>query len=132
MLIGELAERSGFSRDTIRYYEKRGLLDGREHRRQANNYRDYSEQALRRLLCIGQLKEHGFTLGEIRGFLELQESIDACEGVPEQLQEKLDRVERQIEQLQLFRQRLRSALSQCEGATCDLRRPDQRTFSNEQ
>lgn len=119
MLIGELAEKTGLSRDTIRYYEKRGLLGPRDHTRRANNYRDYSEEALQRLQGIRELKRHGFTLSEVRALLEMHESSERCEGLPGALENKLHQVDQQIEQLWAFRQRLRSALSSCGGSACE-------------
>lgn len=72
MLIGELSKRSGFSRDTIRYYEKIGLLLLPKRARRENNYKDYPEECLHVLLAIRKYKDLGFTLEEIRELLVLQ------------------------------------------------------------
>lgn len=73
MLIGELSKRSGFSRDTIRYYEKIGLIVlPKPSRRNNNNYKDYPEEALLTLKAIRKYKDLGFTLEEIRELLVLQ------------------------------------------------------------
>jgi MerR family copper efflux transcriptional regulator len=66
MLIGELAKASGFSKDTIRFYEKIGLIELPKHARLSNNYKDYPNEALQTLKCIHNLKNLGFTLEEIR------------------------------------------------------------------
>lgn len=65
MLIGEVAEKTGFSRDTIRYYEKIGLIKVGKRSRRENNYKEYSEDTLERLRIIGRAKHLGFSLAEI-------------------------------------------------------------------
>lgn len=74
MQISVLAERSGLSVDTIRFYEKKGLIDSALIRRQTNNYRDYSEESLERLALIQQAKRLGFTLAEIQQWIQDFES----------------------------------------------------------
>ncbi len=71
MLIGVLSKRSGFSRDTIRYYEKIGLIELPAARRE-HNYKDYPEEVLQQLNVIRKYKELGYTLEEIRELLVLQ------------------------------------------------------------
>lgn len=118
MRIGEIARRSGLSRDTLRYYERIGLLAADGPARGPNGYRRYPERALRRLEQVRALKEHGFTLGEIRGFLAGREGARSCEGVPEALAEKLRAVDAELERLRALRERLEAGLSACEGADC--------------
>lgn len=65
MLISELARQTGFTPDTIRFYEKRELLDQRHMERRDNNYKEYSAAALERLRVISHAKCAGFTLSEI-------------------------------------------------------------------
>lgn len=72
MLIGQLSKLTGFSRDTIRYYEKIGLIELPRRRRADNNYKDYPEEVAHTLLAIRKYKELGFTLEEIRELLVLQ------------------------------------------------------------
>jgi MerR family transcriptional regulator, copper efflux regulator len=74
MQISVLAQRSGLSVDTIRFYEKKGLIDSDLVRRQTNNYRDYSEESLERLALIQQAKRLGFTLTEIQQWIQDFES----------------------------------------------------------
>ena len=73
MLIGELSKRTGFSRDTIRYYQKLGLIQEPGRIGHFNNYKDYSETVLKRLLAIRKIKDYGFTLKETQGMLVLFE-----------------------------------------------------------
>jgi MerR family Zn(II)-responsive transcriptional regulator of zntA len=66
MLIKELSNRTGVSIDTIRFYEKQGLLDETHFERSENHYRHYSEQAFNRLQLIKMGQCAGFTLSEMR------------------------------------------------------------------
>jgi len=66
MLIKELATRTGLSIDTIRFYEKRGLLDSTHFTRTENGYRHYSEAAFNRLQLIQMGQLIGFTLSEMQ------------------------------------------------------------------
>jgi DNA-binding transcriptional MerR regulator len=66
MLIKELSERTGVSTDTIRFYEKQGLLDETHFERSANRYRHYSEESFLRLNLIKMGQLAGFTLNEMR------------------------------------------------------------------
>lgn len=65
MKISEVAKRAGISIDTLRFYEKMGLIDQTHYVRHANNYRDYAESVLTRLELIKQGQTAGFTLAEI-------------------------------------------------------------------
>lgn len=102
MRIGELAERTGLSVDAIRFYEKKGLLNGNHLRRQENNYRNYTEQAVTRLKRIQQAKRLGFTLKEI------QTEIDAWESNQLSAAEKVMLLESKVllinEQIEAFNQ----------------------------
>lgn len=69
MLIGTLSRLSGLSRDTIRYYEKIGLLLLPKSARRENGYKDYPEETLKTLKEILRYKDLGFTLEEIRELL---------------------------------------------------------------
>lgn len=117
MLIGDLARESGFSRDTIRYYEKLGLVVGSDRRE--NGYKEYSDDAVQRLFYVRTLKEYGFSLNEIRTLLDSLQLPETCDGIPEVLEEKLDDVEHQIEQLVEYRARLSRALADCRGEACE-------------
>ena len=66
MHIGEIAKQSGFSKDTLRYYEKIGLIQLTDVQRGENNYRVYDDTILLELSNIRKLKKVGFTLTEIK------------------------------------------------------------------
>lgn len=70
MRILELADKMGLTIHTIRYYEKEGLLDDRHVRRESNNYRNYSEEAVERLKLIKNFQSIGCSLAELKEALQ--------------------------------------------------------------
>lgn len=107
MLIGQLSKASGFSKDTIRYYEKIGLLLLPKTARRDNNYKDYPQSALHTLLAIRKYKELGFTLEEIRELLVLQ-SIQVLDihKMLHIVERKITGLDEEIEKLHAFKMRL--------------------------
>ena len=69
MRIGELCARTGLSKETVRYYERAGLLEKIPQPNGSNNYKVYSAVDLQRLKLIGHAKMLGFTLAEIADVL---------------------------------------------------------------
>jgi DNA-binding transcriptional MerR regulator len=116
MLIGELSKKTGFSNDTIRFYEKKGLIRVGKKDRRENRYKEYPEEALRRLELIRDIKEFGFTLEEIRELIFMSENYDnICEGMPEKVLDKINIIEEKIRLLNTFKSRLQNILLQCNG-----------------
>ena len=111
MQIGELAEVTGLSRDTLRYYEKRGLLVAR---RTANGYRDYPTEAVDWLRYIRIAQALGFTLQEIEADLPLLAApVEQSAAVLRTaLQAKLAEIDRRIDGLQALRGELLHRLSE--------------------
>jgi DNA-binding transcriptional MerR regulator len=70
MKIQELAEKTGLTAHTIRFYEKEGLLDSRHVRREGNNYRNYSEGAIERLRLVKKFQGVGCSLAELKEVLQ--------------------------------------------------------------
>src|SRR5680860_372984 len=98
MLIGELADALGVPTETIRYYERRGLL--LEPARAANGYRIYTEATLARLRFIRAAQVAGLTLAEIVGIIETRDRGTApCTHVAELLKAKLGEVRNRQQQL---------------------------------
>ncbi len=120
MLIGELSERTGLSRDTIRFYEKKGLIRIPGTDRRENNYKEYSEKALNRLKLIKNIKGLGFTLHEIEAFLDQWNTADAtCKSNVFTLEAKISAIELQIAELARIKQKLSESLQNCRNNTCE-------------
>ncbi len=116
MLIGELSNKTGLSRDTIRFYEKQGLITvGRKERRD-NNYKEYTESTLQRLLTIKRIKWFGFTLNETSEFLELIEYNGAsCANVTQKMLEKVATIERKIKDLEEIKLSMLKGVEKCQN-----------------
>lgn len=115
MLIGELSRMTGLSRDTIRFYEKSGLIELRRKDRLANNYRDYPESTLERLRQIQVLKDCGFTLEEARDLIGSWESGDVlCQSLRETATQRLAIVRDRMKVLQRAEKSLAKTLDDCQ------------------
>ncbi len=113
--IGEVTKRTGISADTLRYYEKLGLL--RDVRRTASGMRVYDDRDLSRLGFIQRAKAMNFSLEEIAQLLEMRDDPQhAREQVRWLTRHKLDSVEAQLEQLETLRRELTLLLNLCRGA----------------
>lgn len=89
MLIGELADAAGVPAQTIRFYERKGLLP--EPRREANCYRSYDDSAVARVLFIRRAQAAGLTLAEIGSIVGVRDRGAApCAHVTVLLRHKLD------------------------------------------
>ena len=116
MQIGELSKLTGFSRDTIRWYEKIGLLKTNKRNRGENNYRVYDEKTAERLRSIKQAKSFGFTLKEIDDLLFLsEEELLNCTAASPILEERLQKIREKIRELQVLEGKLVTAKNSCEG-----------------
>jgi len=70
MRIGELAEKTGLSRDTIRFYERNGLIASEPGDAQTNSYKNYPDDLVPRLVVIQQARDAGMAVAEIRVMLD--------------------------------------------------------------
>ena len=114
MTIGAVAKRVGVAIDTIRYYEREGLLP--EPLRRASGYRSYDNSAVRQLRFIRRAKDLGFTLEEIRDLLAL--SADRQRGVKavkKRAQERLAAIDARIAELTRVRNGLEQLVDACPG-----------------
>lgn len=117
MRIGDIAQATGISRDTLRFYEKRGLLTAR---RSGNGYRDYPPEAVQWLTYIRMAQSLGFTLAEIEADLPLLAAPDgASDAIRAALQAKLAEIDRRIDGLAALRAQLAARLA--DGTDCPLR-----------
>jgi MerR family copper efflux transcriptional regulator len=112
MTIGRLAKQAGVNIDTIRYYERNGLIPAPVRR--ASGYREYGAADAARLRFIMLAKDLGFTLAEIGELLSLSADRDV-RGVKRRAEEHLAQVERKIKELQRIRRGLRTLVDACPG-----------------
>lgn len=120
MLIGEVSKLTGISRDTIRFYEKEGLIKVPKKQRRDNNYKEYPEAIVDRLLLIKSIQELGFTLKEIDTFFELWQEEDAsCKNLVFTLENKLVQIDQQITRLNELKSRLNNSLQKCRADQCE-------------
>ncbi|MBZ4192544.1 MerR family transcriptional regulator [Niabella beijingensis] len=114
MLIGALVARTGLSRDTIRFYEKEGLISVTRKERRNNNYKEYSEAVLERLLTIKRLKNFGFTLKESAEVLSMIETNEAtCDNVREMIHRKIGLLDARIKDMLVLRNQLINGVKKC-------------------
>ena len=118
MTIGKLAEQCGIGVETVRYYERRGLIA--EPQRTKSGYRRYADDAVDRIRFIVSAKELGFTLGEISGLLSIStegegvEGTTDCDSVRALAEEKRNDIERRIRMLKSIRRTLDELIGACE------------------
>jgi Cd(II)/Pb(II)-responsive transcriptional regulator len=112
MKIGQLADKTGLSIQTIRFYERKALLAAPE--RTQSNYRSYSDEALKQLLFIKQCRALDMTIEEISLVLETRAKPDnSCETVNATIDKHIDDIEQRITELNALRQSLVSIRSTC-------------------
>jgi DNA-binding transcriptional MerR regulator len=129
LLIGRLAKLAGVKPDTVRYYERGGLLPKAE--RKLSGYRVYDSASVKRLRFIRQAQALGFSLDEIKRILGLHgEGKETCCCVIAIAEATLSDTEEKLRELQAFRDRLKQAVAEwkrstarrrtCHAEFCDL------------
>jgi|TARA_B100000949_G_C14215099_1_gene421966 DNA-binding transcriptional MerR regulator len=117
--VGKLAKAAGIGTETVRYYEKSGLLP--EPERLESGYRVYDDNAVSRLRFIQQAKNLGFALGEIKDMLALVDGTGAdCEAICSRARQKRDEIEGKIAELQKISGLLTALEADCPGGTAPL------------
>lgn len=113
MRIGELAQISGCDIETIRFYEREGLLD--KPAREANGYRSYSEPNLVQLNFIRHCRSLGMGLQDVRTLQKFQAHPElACDEINTLIDSQIDRLNRQIESLRRLEQQLHQLRDTCQ------------------
>jgi Hg(II)-responsive transcriptional regulator len=115
---GEVAAQAGVNVQTLRYYERRGLL--KEPERRQSGYREYPPDAVQLIRFIKRAQEIGFTLTEIEDLLRLRSDQRAsCSDVRAAAQEKIDDIEQKIRSLRAMKRALGVLVSSCtsDGST---------------
>jgi MerR family transcriptional regulator, mercuric resistance operon regulatory protein len=114
LTISELARRSGVKLETIRYYERIGMLPGPP--RTEHGYRIYGHEDVRTFTFVRRAREAGFTLADVRMLLKLREAGGAsCAEVREMASEHLESVQAKIADLMRLSERLEHAIARCSG-----------------
>ena len=112
--IGELAKQAKVHVETLRYYERRGLIP--RPRRTVSNYRVYSSENLRRVKFIKQAQGLGFSLKEIKRLLALRATPQArCADVRTYAAHKIEDIEGKILSLARMRKTLEKLIAECSG-----------------
>jgi Cu(I)-responsive transcriptional regulator len=119
--IGELGRLTGTKVETIRYYERIGLLTAPE--RTAGNYRAFGAEQLSRLSFIRRSRDLGFSLDQVRALLDLSDDRSRpCEAIDAIAKEHLAEVDRKIADLRALRRELGNMIDRCRcGTVADCR-----------
>ncbi|MFN6935643.1 MAG: MerR family transcriptional regulator, partial [Tsuneonella sp.] len=113
---GELARATSTKVETIRFYEKIGLLPAPA--RTGANYRAYDQTQLARLSFVRRARDLGFTLDQIRGLLALSDDRDqSCSAVDTVARQHVSEIDRKIADLRALRRELQEMLDQCSQET---------------
>lgn len=118
LTIGQVAQKAGIGVETVRFYEREGLVA--EPPRSDSGYRDYPPDTVARLLFIRRAKELGFTLKEIKELLSLRPTRSRS-GIRALAQAKIADIEAKIELLKQIKRALGRLVSECpSGAECPI------------
>ena len=114
LTIGQVANAAHVNVETLRYYERRGLVP--KPPRSPSQYRSYPEDTVPRVQFVKHAQELGFSLREIRALLSLRATPKArCADVKRRAEIKIGEIEAKIRALQAMRRALRRLMSQCDG-----------------
>lgn len=114
LTIGQVARKAGFGIETVRFYERNGLID--EPPRKTSGYRQYPESVIPRLWFIKRAKELGFSLREIKELLSLRVNPTiTCSDIRERAEAKIVDIDGKIHSLQKIREILVRLTTVCRG-----------------
>ena len=114
LTIGQLAKRAGVGVETIRFYEREGLLD--EPERLPSGYRQYDAAAVERVMFLRRAQRLGFTLKDAKDLLGLKEDPTADRSdVREKASKKVADIEQKIKDLEGMKEDLTRLIAECEG-----------------
>jgi DNA-binding transcriptional MerR regulator len=117
--IGQVAEQAGVSIDTVRFYERRGVLPAAERR--PSGYRVFSESTVERIRMAKALQDMGLTLDEVIDALHTHDTGGAtCESERWRLEVVVDRMDTKIAELVRARQNAVDILEDCRAGRCRL------------
>jgi len=114
LTTGQLAKRAQVNIETIRFYERKGLLP--KPRRNSSGYRIYSQDSVNHIKFIKRAKTLGFFLKEISELLSLRvDSKKTCGHVKKQTETKLDEINKKIKSLRRIQKALKNMSKSCQG-----------------
>jgi DNA-binding transcriptional MerR regulator len=117
--IGQVAEEAGVSVDTVRFYERRGILPAAERR--PSGYRVFNAAAVERIRMAKALQELGFTLDEVVDALTAHDQGEAtCDSERWRLEAVVDRIDAKIAELTRARSAAFKSLQDCQAGRCRL------------
>jgi MerR family mercuric resistance operon transcriptional regulator len=114
LTIGKVAQQAGVGVETVRFYEREGLID--QPPRGASGYRHFPESVVPRVLFIKRAKELGFTLNEIKELLSLRVDPETtCADVKQRAETKIVDIEEKMRSLRRMRTALVKLTESCSG-----------------
>jgi len=120
MTIGKLAERVEVNLETIRFYQREGIL--KEPAKRANGYRYYNDDDALRLNFIKKAKELGFTLKEIKELFEMNTKTRAtCSYVKKRALDKVDEIDQKISDLKQIKSSLMELSKACDAGSSEMK-----------
>lgn len=112
--IGQVAERSGVGIETVRFYEREGLIPKTD--RSSSGYRLFDDETIARLQFIRRAKELGFTLIEIKELLSLRlDTTTSCADIKSRAEVKIADIDEKIRTLKRMKTALKKLTSKCNG-----------------
>lgn len=119
MKIGQVAKQAGVSVDTVRFYERRGVLP--PARRRPSGYRIFNESAVERIRTAKALQDMGLTLDEVIDALHTHDTGEAtCESERWRLETVVDRIDAKVAELERARRNAVEILEDCRAGRCRL------------
>jgi DNA-binding transcriptional MerR regulator len=116
--IGQVAADAGVTVDTVRFYERRGVLPAAQRR--PSGYRDYPPAAVERIRMARELQQLGFTLDEVIDALHAHDSGESSSAASQlwRLEAVVDRIDAKIAELQHTRRGITETLAECRAGRC--------------
>jgi Hg(II)-responsive transcriptional regulator len=113
MRTGQVADQAGVNVQTLRYYERRGLLPAPQRR--ASGYRMYGPDAVRVVRFVKRAQQLGFSLDQVESLLELADGgPDSCDGARRLATDKITDLDRRIAELTSMRESLQRLVDTCQ------------------
>lgn len=111
LTIGKLAKETGTNIETIRYYERRGLIP--EPPRRESGYREFSHKYVERILFIKRAQTLGFTLKEVLELLTMADGVADCKDIKKFAEDKINDIENRIRDFKKIKKVLHDLVKRC-------------------